>query len=120
MRNPITIAIAVVVAIILIVSGRVLLSISEPPPPGTLGKIDWFDEINWMASILNIVLPVGILLVGIHVAVLANEADRQWQSLFFVACAVGSSAFVAISVWIFMDRMHGPEVDLWAHRIWWR
>lgn len=85
-----------------------------------MGKIDWMDEISLVAFVLNVFLPLEILLMGIHAFVRSKNRDARWLRLIFEASAVFGSAFVAISVWIMMDRFHGPEINLWAHSIWWR
>ncbi len=104
---------------ILLTSGFTLLSLSKGGDPGTI-KSDWHDEIRWMETVLNWLIPAAILLIGAHLAIAVKTKKWKPVLLLFEGCGVGSAIFVAISVWNFIASIHPTEIHLWENRIWWQ
>lgn len=120
-RVDLAIAITILMATtwILLTSGFTLLSLSKEDDPGTI-PLDWHDEIRWMATVLNWLVPAAILLIGAHLAIAVKTKEWKPVLLLFEGCGVGSAIFVAVAVWSFIASVHLPEIHLWENHIWWQ
>ena len=113
------IAVLVVTTWILLASGFTMLGLASGDQPDTV-KLDWHDEIRWMETVLNWLIPAAILLLAAHLAIAAKTKEWKPVLLLFEGCGVGSAIFVAIFVWNFIASVHLPEIHLWENHIWWR
>lgn len=109
-------------AVLIIAYGNssIVQSISEQPRPGTLGKLDWVDEIQTSARLLNFWVPFSFVLVITHAVYLGAQRQIAWMYLGTELCAAITATIYSVAIWILIDRLHGPSVDLWASHIWWR
>lgn len=117
-RTGATLVLGIVIFWAAVVVGLVILSVSEPAPPGTIGKMDLFTEIHSMIFVLEVVLPIGgVALVG-RLCFRDATGKRLGLDDIVLFVAFVSVVYVALALWIFMDRGHGGSVDMWKH-VWW-
>ncbi|MBI3987122.1 MAG: hypothetical protein HY343_09390 [Lentisphaerae bacterium] len=89
----------------------------EPVPPGSM-KLDAYDEIWFVSTILNGSIPIFLLGLAIG-GVLA--ARRSIPLLAFIVASLLFLASLAPTLvfWQEIVRAHGPEINLWRNHIWW-
>jgi len=111
--------VALVVALLLTgLSTAVMWHVLTTPLPKGEHRIDLVDEIETMASILNLILPVGI--ISLLISTIVKIRDRTLEP-FSAAVALAGSVGVfacAIAMYGAFVAVH-PGINLWS-KIWWR
>ena len=110
---------ALVIAFPCVFSAWIVLITTEPRVPGTMGRIDVVPEIGIHAFVLNVLIPLGIAVIAAKFWMRAKIPERPASNLVFEIVAFASAVFVAITVWQYLARAHGPASEFRAERIWW-
>ena len=115
------IACDVAVALAVMLAGwkvaTLLHALGTPLPKGE-HRIDLVDEIDAMAFILNLVLPLGTIALAISTAIRVRLKTLHPLSLVVSLSALVGMFACATGVYGLFVAIH-PGVNLWS-RIWWR
>jgi ABC-type Na+ efflux pump permease subunit len=96
--------------------GTLLHALGTPPPKGE-HRIDLVDEIDAMALILNLILPLGIVALAISTGIKTRCRTLRPLSLVLSLSALVGMFACAIGVYGLFVAMNRP-INLWS-RIWW-
>ncbi len=101
-----------------LITASSLWAVTTPPPPGTF-YLDYETEIKVLATVMNIAIPAAIL--GLINCCLFESLAKKWKPGFLILALVSVLVMtvLTVAVWNHMDRLHGDDVNLWDHHIWW-
>jgi hypothetical protein len=96
-----------------------IYSVTTPPPPGGF-VLDYVSEIGVMAAVLNVGLPLGVVALATWFLVQARSGRVQWVSASLSIAGFLGVFGCSVALWAGLAAMHGPDIDLWSSRIWWK
>jgi len=96
----------------------VMKSMLAPSPRGAI-RMDYYNEIQILAFILNVGVPVALIASGVLAGIAIRAKAFRPFPVGLVIVTLVSVFGCALAAWSGLVAAHGSSINLWS-RIWWK